>query len=59
MNDLLIDCSFKSYSMGQKFDQFIQHYAILSHAMLHSAGPWFGAMQHSAGPHILVFIQIL
>jgi hypothetical protein len=33
------DCSFKLYSMGPKFDQLIQRYAILSHAKRHSAGP--------------------
>jgi hypothetical protein len=27
-NDILTDCSLKSYSMGPKFDQFIQRYAI-------------------------------
>jgi hypothetical protein len=48
MNDILIDCSFKSYSTGPKFDQFIQRYAILSRAIL-----------HSTGPHMFVFVQIL
>jgi hypothetical protein len=48
MNDFLIGCSFKSYSKGPKFDQLSQRYAILSHAM-----------RHSAGLHKLVFIQTL
>jgi hypothetical protein len=26
MNDFLIDCSFKSYSTGPKFDKFIQRW---------------------------------
>jgi hypothetical protein len=29
MNEFLIDCSFKQYSMGLKFDLMIQRYAIL------------------------------
>jgi hypothetical protein len=29
MNECLIDCSFKQYSMALKFDLFIQRYAIL------------------------------
>jgi hypothetical protein len=39
MNDFLIDCSFKPYSMGPKFGQFIQGYVTLSRAMPHRAGP--------------------
>jgi hypothetical protein len=49
MNDFLIDCSLQSYSMGRKFHQFIQRYAIFSRAMLHSSELWSRAMQHSAG----------
>jgi hypothetical protein len=29
MNEFLIDCSFKQYSMALKFDLLIQRYAIL------------------------------
>jgi hypothetical protein len=29
MNEFLIECSFKQYSMALKFDLLIQHYAIL------------------------------
>jgi hypothetical protein len=29
MNEFLIDCSFKQYSMALKFDVLIQRYAIL------------------------------
>jgi hypothetical protein len=44
-----IDSSFKSYSMGPRFDQLIQRYAIWSGAMQHSAEPWSRAMGHSLG----------
>jgi hypothetical protein len=42
---LLIDFSFKSYSMGPKFDQLIQHYTHVRH----SAGPWSPSMRHNEG----------
>jgi hypothetical protein len=31
MDEILIDCSFKLYSMAPKFDPLIQRYAILIH----------------------------
>jgi hypothetical protein len=51
MTDFLTDCSFKWYSMGPKFDQFIHRYAILFRSMRHSAGPWLRyAAQDWTGP---------
>jgi hypothetical protein len=50
MNEFLIDCPFKQYSMALKFDLLIHCYAIfLSRAMWHSAGSWSRAMRHSVG----------
>jgi hypothetical protein len=34
MNEFLIDCSFKQYSMALKFDLLIQRYAILRGIMV-------------------------
>jgi hypothetical protein len=60
MNEFLIDCTFKQYSIALKFDLLIQRYAILilRYAMWHSAGSWSSAMRHSAGftyKHIFVY----
>jgi hypothetical protein len=57
MNESLIDCSFKSYSMASKSDRLIQRYAILIPRYAAYQGPALCGIARDHGPALCCIPQ--